>query len=223
MTTTVRFPDGVSALFDTDANAYIKWARDLGFVAEKTRNTPGSPFLDEKVHEWLNAPEWKQSALWRELFYEPPSLRDQVDEWFHSTADRTHTLWKLLVPRSGCADTVQGELVRAIGRIESEYYRNGNMNWDGNYFKDLSSFILRTLKSGKTLTRLVKMALEADIAVVNVAGAVGERAANGEFDRLEIFGGSIFSGEYVENAFKRINAVIVVWCDRNPDPIPYSE
>ncbi len=38
-------------------------------------------------------------------------------------------LWDELVPQAGCADTLQGELIRIIGRLASEYYRNGNMNW----------------------------------------------------------------------------------------------
>lgn len=39
-------------------------------------------------------------------------------------------LWQNLVPKSGHAAILQGELVRLIGRLASEYYRNGNMNWD---------------------------------------------------------------------------------------------
>lgn len=42
-------------------------------------------------------------------------------------------LWSVLVPESGSAASLQGELVRLIGRLASEYYRNGNMNWDLGY------------------------------------------------------------------------------------------
>ena len=42
-------------------------------------------------------------------------------------------LWSALVPESGSAASLQGELVRLIGRLASEYYRNGNMNWDLGY------------------------------------------------------------------------------------------
>ena len=37
------------------------------------------------------------------------------------------------MPESGNAASLQGELVRLIGRLASEYYRNGNMNWDLGY------------------------------------------------------------------------------------------
>ena len=39
-------------------------------------------------------------------------------------------LWKELVPTTGQATTVQGELIRAIGRLSDEAYRNGNYNFD---------------------------------------------------------------------------------------------
>ncbi len=43
------------------------------------------------------------------------------------------TLWQSLVPKSGSADTLQGELIRLIGRLASEYYRNGNTNWNNDF------------------------------------------------------------------------------------------
>ena len=42
-------------------------------------------------------------------------------------------LWQSLVPKSGRAATLQGELVRLIGRLASEYCRNGNMNWSDDF------------------------------------------------------------------------------------------
>lgn len=38
-------------------------------------------------------------------------------------------LWQELVPATGQAATVQGELVRASGRLSDEAYRNGNYNF----------------------------------------------------------------------------------------------
>lgn len=37
-------------------------------------------------------------------------------------------LWKELVPASGRAETLHGELIRAAGRLTHEYYNNGNFN-----------------------------------------------------------------------------------------------
>lgn len=47
-------------------------------------------------------------------------------------------LWQSLVPKSGSADTLQGELVRLSGKLADEYYRNGNMNWNDS-FKNMTT------------------------------------------------------------------------------------
>ena len=39
-------------------------------------------------------------------------------------------LWKKLVPAEGRAKSVQGELIRCMGKLTDEAYRNGNGNWD---------------------------------------------------------------------------------------------
>ena len=43
-------------------------------------------------------------------------------------------LWDKYVPAQGEADTLKGEAIRAIGRLEYDYYNNGYGNvWDQNY------------------------------------------------------------------------------------------
>jgi len=42
-------------------------------------------------------------------------------------------LWGELVPPFGQAKSVQGELIRAIGRLGEEAYRNGNANFDHDH------------------------------------------------------------------------------------------
>ena len=79
-------------------------------------------------------------------------------------------LWQSFVPKSGHAATLQGELVRLIGRLASEYYRNGNMNWNDDFsnmakcletelshnFNDLSDqqaiqvYLYQIIKNGET-------------------------------------------------------------------------
>lgn len=51
-------------------------------------------------------------------------------------------LWQLLVPSSGAAQTVQGEVVRITGRIRDELHRNGGANWDRNYRKMLDALFV---------------------------------------------------------------------------------
>ena len=49
--------------------------------------------------------------------------------------DAHQELWELLVPSSGSAETVQGEVVRISGKIHSELARNGGANWDADFKK----------------------------------------------------------------------------------------
>lgn len=72
--------------------------------------------------------------------------------------DRHQELWKLLVPSSGAAQTVQGEVTRIAGRIHSEFQRNGGGNWDAEYRKMCDAFrahvnadeaLMKRVRSGK--------------------------------------------------------------------------
>ena len=56
--------------------------------------------------------------------------------------DQHQELWELLVPSSGAADTVQGEVVRIAGRICDELERNGGINWDLAYRKMADAFLV---------------------------------------------------------------------------------
>lgn len=64
--------------------------------------------------------------------------------------DRHQELWELLVPSSGAAETVQGEVIRLSGRIARELDGNGGANWDGE-FKEMADALLTHLGSGAPL------------------------------------------------------------------------
>jgi hypothetical protein len=55
--------------------------------------------------------------------------------------DQYQELWDLLVPSSGPAGTIQGEVVRIAGRICDELDRNGGINWDLAYRKMADAFL----------------------------------------------------------------------------------
>jgi hypothetical protein len=76
------------------------------------------------------------------LFEVPPVARRTVqDDEANIVAksstwqDKHQELWERLVPSSGAASTVQGELIRISGRISDELERNGGVNWDSDYRK----------------------------------------------------------------------------------------
>jgi hypothetical protein len=70
---------------------------------------------------------------------------DTGHESFKLSAHNFAELWEDLVPENGQANSIQGEILRAIGVLAGEERRNGCVNWD-RYFKDYEDLIefLRT-------------------------------------------------------------------------------
>jgi len=60
-------------------------------------------------------------------------------------------LWEMLIPSSGYASTVQGEVIRIAGRIADEVDRNGGGNWDGEYRK-MAKVFLELIATGNPLS-----------------------------------------------------------------------
>ena len=64
---------------------------------------------------------------------------------------RYEQAWELLVPSSGRASTVQGEVVRIAGKVNDELLRNAMGNWNKEYQKMLNA-ITDYLQQGNSLT-----------------------------------------------------------------------
>lgn len=64
---------------------------------------------------------------------------------------RYEQAWELLVPSSGRASTVQGEVVRIAGRVNDELLRNAMGNWNKEYQKMLNA-ITGYLQQGNSLS-----------------------------------------------------------------------
>ena len=75
--------------------------------------------------------------------------------------ERYEQAWTLLVPSSGRAATVQGEVVRIAGRVNDELLRNAMGNWDKEYRKMLTA-ISGYLQQGNPLSE-TELAEVADI------------------------------------------------------------
>lgn len=56
-----------------------------------------------------------------------------------SWEEQYEELWSFLIPSSGAAKTVQGEVIRIPGRVRDELDRNGGTNWDRDYRKMLQA------------------------------------------------------------------------------------
>ncbi len=67
-----------------------------------------------------------------------------------SWQEQNEALWELLIPSTGAAKTLQGELVRISGKVRDEIYRNGGANWDDDFRRMLDAYIIN-LSSGNSL------------------------------------------------------------------------
>jgi len=67
-----------------------------------------------------------------------------------SWQEQHQELWELLVPSSGAAETIQGEVIRITGRIAHELEGNGGINWDED-FKGMADAFLSFVGEGKQL------------------------------------------------------------------------
>lgn len=86
-------------------------------------------------------------------------------------------LWELLIPASGSAKTIQGEVVRIAGKVRHEIFDNGGVNWDA-YFKKMLETYLIYLKSEKTLS--IGEIEKANLLVQDI-----RKSGNAEIDDLD--------------------------------------
>ena len=113
--------------------------------------------------------------------------------------EEARMLWQTYVPASGQADTVQGELIRAIEKLQDEAQRNGNINWDEGH-EIFGDFILETLCASMVFDKTATNEIKADIA----------RLRDFEHPCLE------------DDLYDRLTDRIVEWSRHNKDPIPHA-
>lgn len=108
-------------------------------------------------------------------------------------------LWQTFVPSRGQADTVQGELIRAIEKLRDEARRNGNMNWDKGH-EILANYIKNVLTGSDVFTPTAKDEISVDI---------GELL---DFN----------DPKTEEDIYDRISDRIVEWYLEHQEPIPHQ-
>jgi hypothetical protein len=134
-----------------------------------------------------------------ELFHVAPAAKRQMhdgaspisvpDGAWHKQHD---ALWQALVPGSGSAETVQGEVIRVSGRLAREIMDNGSANWDRDFRKMLSALI-EYFKSGNPLPA----------HELSKAAGIAELLKGGDGD----------------NEPERLMELAVHWVKANPNPI----
>ena len=99
---------------------------------------------------------------------------------YHDTAHDTFAanlrsfaeLWEDLVPEEGEANSIQGEILRAVGRLAGEDRRNGCVNWD-KYFEELVEFLRARLPNERVFNATQRARILQDLDAVLVNGREG--------------------------------------------------
>jgi hypothetical protein len=119
----------------------------------------------------------------------------QISDW----RSEFKRLWQDLVPPQGQANTIQGELVRAVGKLKDEAFRNGNQNFGRSHLM-LCKFIRQNLKDPKVFSPVELEEIDKCI----------DRVLNAEHP--DVSGAS--------TCFHRLFEITVRWCEMHPDLIP---
>ena len=107
--------------------------------------------------------------------------------------EQYNELWQMLVPGSGKAKTVQGEMIRIVGRVTHEILDNGSMNWGSDFKLMLKSY-----------SDFLKMNESLEPELVEEADKISRRISANS-DKTDLY---------------RLSELTVKWVLANPDPIP---
>ena len=118
-----------------------------------------------------------------------------------NTSEITKWIWDHLVPVSGQADTVQGELLRAVEKLRWEAQNNGNGNWDDR-FEMFTDYLETTLCDNPACGTETKAIICADL------------------NRLR---GSEYYPYIEDDLYDRLTEQIVAFCRCHPQPIPHEK
>lgn len=111
--------------------------------------------------------------------------------------DEIQELHETLVPASGEAETLQGELVRCVQNLADECHRNGWMNWDEGDEEGIE-ILKRYLDDPKVFSESIRASIRSNLDKIKYAGEKGADEGNLAYDEIK------FIAEHV-----------VLWCRKN--------
>ncbi|PIF28289.1 hypothetical protein CLU88_3196 [Acidovorax sp. 56] len=111
-------------------------------------------------------------------------------------------LWSELVPQSGQATSVQGELIRCTGRFSDEAHRNGNANWDEGYERMLA-FVAQSLDDPNTFDAQQRAKVREAIQSIHAAIDAPDLSGHG-------------------SALYFLSEMAVRWCLKNPALVTHT-
>ena len=110
-------------------------------------------------------------------------------------------LWASHVPASGHADTLQGELVRIVGKLVDQAYRNGNGNWDDDHVT-MWRFVAQHIGADPIFSEEEQLLIRETVEVIISDEACPDLSGDG-------------------STYYLINEKVVDWCMAHPIPIPF--
>lgn len=122
-------------------------ATDIEF--RRTELPEDAPYTQKEADDALN-------SLYELLHVTPVPKRKAYDgktriEVKETTWPKQHQeLWNLLVPGSGHANTIQGEVIRISGKLTHEILDNGAGNWD-RAFREIAQALFTYIQMGNAL------------------------------------------------------------------------
>lgn len=93
----------------------------------------------------------------------PAFSKDTLEDVYNKTCS---FLWEKYVPISGQAETVQGELIRIIERLENEIAGNAKANWDSEFVM-MAHYLRDTLLASGIFTKEIENEIFKDIQVLS--------------------------------------------------------
>lgn len=129
-----------------------------------------------------------------------------------SNDDIAGWIWNNLVPKSGQADSIQGEILRAIERLRWEAQENGNINWDEG-FEMFVEFLQNTLGNEESFSGETRASISSDLQRLKVFRSPDHMNSDAQASELPYVDDDLYD-RLVEN--------LVMFCRQYPQPIPRS-
>jgi hypothetical protein len=121
---------------------------------------------------------------------------DTGDGEFRTAVRHFAEMWEDLVPDSGEAESGQGEILRAIGRLAGEDRRNGNINWD-EFYEALVTFLRDYLPHEAVFdpTQQARIIHDLDLVAANGRAGLDQEEMRCVFGRLIMDGAALVKSQ----------------------------
>lgn len=128
-------------------------------------------------------------------------------------------IWTNMVPKSGQANSIQGEMLRMAEKLRNEAIDNGNINWDDN-FEWFCDFLREQLIGCSLFDETKSKKIKQVIDYIKDNGKYARRYAEGKINDDEC---DIFRLAYTEDdIYDYLEDAIAEYYLSNEIPIPYE-